>query len=89
MGPPLPLFLDLLILKVLRESRRQVRILKDLFAPKQGKIRRPMELRILKDLAMARGEFVPANSVPQIRILGNSKLKANKEKELAGTFGKS
>ena len=33
---PSPLFLDLFILKVLRERRLEVRILKDLFAQKQG-----------------------------------------------------
>ena len=61
---PSPLFLDLFILKVLRERGLEVRILKDLFAPKQGRFRGVLELRILKDLAMARGEFVPDDSVP-------------------------
>jgi hypothetical protein len=42
-----------------------------------------------KGLSDVKGEFVPEKSVPQIGIIVNSKLKANKEKELAGTFGKS
>jgi len=62
--PPPPLLLDLFILKVLPKGCLEVRILKDLFAPKQGNFGGVLELRILKELAKQRGELLPTKSIP-------------------------
>jgi hypothetical protein len=63
-GPPPPSpFVELFILKRLRERCLELFILKGLFAPKQGKIPNCLDLWILKGLAEASDEFIPAKSI--------------------------
>jgi len=68
-----------------------VRILKDLFAPKQCKMQGCAEVRNLKELGVLRGgglfEITRAN-IPQIWTFINSKLKFNRMNGVEGKFKK-